>query len=106
MALRNMCIWQYIDTVARAGSVRQAAERMNVTPSALLRRIQDVEYDLGAKIFERHVSGMQLTAAGEILIRWIRNQNADLRRVYSQIEELAGLQRGEIRIACSQAVGR
>ena len=106
MALRNMRIWQYIDAVARAGSVRQAAERLNVTPSALLRRIQDVEYDLGAKIFERHVSGMQLTAAGEILIRWIRNQNADLRRVYSQIEELAGLQRGEIRIACSQAVGR
>lgn len=106
MALRNMRIWRYIDEVARAGSVRQAAERLSLTPSALLRRIQDVEYDLGAKIFERHVSGMQLTAAGEILIRWIRNQNADLRRVYSQIEELAGLQRGEIRIACSQAVGR
>lgn len=106
MALRSMRIWRYIDEVARVGSVRQAAERLNVTPSALLRRIQDVEYDLGAEIFERHVSGTQLTAAGEVLLRWVRSQNAELRRVYSQIEELTGLQRGEIRIGCSQAVAR
>jgi DNA-binding transcriptional LysR family regulator len=106
MALRNMRIWRYIDEVARVGSVRQAASRLNVTPSALLRRIQDVEYDLNATVFERHASGVQLTAAGEVLIHWIRRQNADLRRVYSQIEELSGLQLGEIRIACSQAVAR
>jgi DNA-binding transcriptional LysR family regulator len=101
-----MRIWRYIDEVVRAGSVRQAAERMNVTPSALLRRIQDVEHDLNAAIFERHATGVKLTAAGEVLIRWIRSQNADLRRVYSQIEELSGLKRGEIAIACSQAVAR
>lgn len=106
MALRNQRIWQYIDEVARVGSVRQAAERLNVTPSALLRRIQDVEHDLNSTIFERHTSGVRLTAAGEVLIGWIRMQTSELRRVYSQIEELEGLQRGEVRIACSQAVAR
>jgi DNA-binding transcriptional LysR family regulator len=106
MALRNLRVLRYIDEVARIGSVRQAANRLNVTPSALLRRIQDVEYDLGAKIFERRASGVHLTAAGEFIIRWIRSQDADLRRVHSQIEELSGLRRGEIRIACSQAVAR
>lgn len=106
MALRNQRIWQYIDEVARVGSVRQAAERLNVTPSALLRRIQDVEHDLNAVIFERHTSGVRLTAAGEVLMGWIRMQTSELRRVYSQIEELEGMQRGEVRIACSQAVAR
>jgi len=106
MALRNQRIWQYIDEVARTGSVRQAAEKLNVTPSALLRRIQDVEHDLKAMIFERHTSGVRLTAAGELLLGWIRMQNAELRRVYSQLEELEGLQRGEVRIACSQAAAR
>jgi len=106
VALRNQRIWLYIDEVVRAGSVRQAADRLNLTPSALLRRIQDVEHDLDTVIFERNASGVRLTAAGEVLIRWIRSQNAELRRVYSQIEELANLQRGEIRIACSQAVAR
>src|SRR4051812_28908018 len=106
MALRNMRVWSYIDEVARAGSVRQASQRLNVTPSAVLRRIQDVEYDLGAAIFERDNSGMRLTSAGEVLIRWIRSQSADLQRVHSYIQELSGLQRGEIRIACSQALTR
>lgn len=106
MALRNMRVLRYIEEVARIGSVRQAAERLHVTPSALLRRIQDVELDLGATIFDRSPSGVRLTAAGEILVRWIQNQNADLRRVYSQIEELSGLRRGEVRISCSQAVAR
>lgn len=104
MALRNMRIWRYIDEVSRAGSVRQAAERLHVTPSALLRRIQDVEHDLGAPIFERDSTGVKLTAAGEIFVHWIRSQDADLRRVYSQIEELSGLRRGEVSLACSQAV--
>lgn len=106
MALRQMRIWRYIDEVVRTGSVRQAAERMNVTPSALLRRIQDVEYDLNVPIFERHATGVKLTAAGEVFIRWIRSQNSELRRVYSEIEDLVGLKRGEISIACSQAVAR
>jgi DNA-binding transcriptional LysR family regulator len=106
MALRIMRVWNYIEEVARAGSVRQASQKLNVTPSAVLRRIQDVEYDLGAAIFERDNSGMRLTSAGEVLIRWIRSQSADLQRVYSYIQELSGLQRGEIRIACSQALAR
>lgn len=103
MIFRNMRVWKYVDEVARAGSVRQAAERVNITSSALLRRLQDVEHDLGAPIFERYSSGMKLTAAGELLLRWVRSQNADLQRVLSQISELKGLQRGEISIACSQA---
>jgi len=103
MAFRNMRVWRYIDEVARAGSVRQAAERVNITSSALLRRLQDVEHDLGTPIFERYSSGMKLTAAGELLMRWVRSQNADLQRVMSQISELSGMQRGEISIACSQA---
>jgi len=106
IVLRNLRVWRYLEEVARVGSVRQAAERLSITPSALLRRIQDVEFDLGTPIFERSPSGVQLTAAGEIFIRWIQNQRAELRRVSSQIEELAGLRRGEVRVSCSQAVAR
>lgn len=104
MAMRHMRIWRYVDEVARTGSIRKAAERLNVTPSAVQRRIQDVEEDLGAAIFERSAQGARLTAAGETFIRWIRAQAADLDRVQSQIEDLSGLRRGQVRIACSQAL--
>lgn len=46
---------------------------------------------------------MKLTTAGELLLRWVKNQDADLQRVMSQIAELRGMQRGEVTIACSQA---
>jgi DNA-binding transcriptional LysR family regulator len=102
--MRHMRIWRYVDQVARAGSLRQAAERLNITASALQRRIQDVEEDLGAPLFERLPTGMRLTSAGEAFIRWVRSQAADLERVQSQIQDLSGLRRGLVRIACSQAL--
>jgi DNA-binding transcriptional LysR family regulator len=102
--MRHMRIWRYVEEAARFGSLRKAAEHLNVTPSALQRRIQDVEEDLGAAIFERSAQGIRLTAAGESFIRWVRTQAADLDRVRSHIEDLSGLRRGHVRIACSQAL--
>ncbi|QCO19582.1 LysR family transcriptional regulator (plasmid) [Azospirillum brasilense] len=102
--MRHMRIWRYVDEAARFGSLRKAAEHLNITPSALQRRIQDVEEDLGATIFERSAQGIRLTAAGESFIRWVRAQAADLERVRSQIEDLSGMRRGHVRIACSQAL--
>ncbi|UHD46261.1 LysR family transcriptional regulator [Aureimonas altamirensis] len=102
--MRHMRIWTYVDLAARHGSLRRAAEELNITPSALQRRIQDVEDDLGAAIFERSAQGVRLTAAGETFIRWVRQQSVELDRTRSQIESLGGLRRGHIRIACSQAL--
>jgi DNA-binding transcriptional LysR family regulator len=48
--------------------------------------------------------GVRLNAAGELLIRHIRNQLADMNRVRSQIEDLSGFRRGTVSIACSQAL--
>jgi DNA-binding transcriptional LysR family regulator len=102
--MRHLRIWHYVDEAARCGSIRRAAERLNITPSALQRRIQDVEDDLGAELFERLPSGVKLTAAGELFIHWIRSQAAALQHAQSQIEDLSGLRRGMVRIACSQAM--
>ena len=106
MAIRHMRVWRYLDAVARAGSFRKAAETLNVTATALQRRVQDVEADLGAELFERLPTGVRPTAAGEAMIRWIRSQAADLERVQSHIEDLSGLRRGVVRIACSQALAQ
>lgn len=98
--LRNLTA---VAEVARSGSIRRAAERLNLTPSALTRQIQDLEYELGTPIFERLAQGMRLNAAGELLARHIRDQAADLERVRSQIADLSGVRRGHVALACSQA---
>lgn len=102
--MNHLRFLRYVDEVARAGSVRQAAERLHVAPSAVIRRIQDLEHELGTAIFERLPRGMRLTAAGELFVAYIRQRNAELERTRSEIEELQGLRRGRVRIIASQAL--
>ncbi len=102
--MRHLLPLRYIDAVARAGSIRAAAETLAITSTALNRRILAMEEELGVDIFERYPRGVRLSAAGEILIHHIRNQIGDLERVKSQIADLSGERRGHIAIACSQAL--
>jgi DNA-binding transcriptional LysR family regulator len=102
--MRHLRILKYVDEVARTGSIRQAAARLHVTASAVNRRIIDLEQELGAQLLERKPRGVRLTAAGEVFVRYIRQQGADVERMKSHIEDLRGLRRGTVRIACSQAL--
>lgn len=93
----------YLDVIARAGSIRRAAETLSITSTALNRRLLALETELGAPLFERDSRGVRLSAAGEVVIRHVRNQISDIERVKSQISELKGERRGRVAIACSQA---
>jgi len=102
--MRHLQTLTLIEAVSKAGSIRKAAEDMNITSSALNRRIQNFEEEFGAPIFERLPRGVRLNPAGELLIQHIRSQVADLDRVRSQVADLSGLRRGHVSIACSQAL--
>lgn len=95
---------RYIDEIARAGSIRRAADRLHVTSSALNRRLLDMEAELGVQLFERLPRGVRLTAAGEIVVGHIRRTLSDLERARSLIDDLRGLRRGTIRIAAIEAL--
>ncbi len=104
MPLQYLRVFRYIDAVARTGSIRKAAESLFITPSALDRRVQDLEAALGTELFERHARGVRLTAAGEVFIQHIRVQRADFERARTEIEHLKGLRKGSVSIAASQAM--
>jgi DNA-binding transcriptional LysR family regulator len=102
--MRHQRVLRYVDEVARTGSVRRAAEKLNVTASALNRRVLDIEEEIGEPLFERHARGMRLTAAGEAFLRYVRAENSNLARMLSEIEDMSGMRRGAVRLAASQAV--
>ena len=52
--------------VARSGSIRRAAEHLNIAPSAVTRQIQDMEHELGTPLFERLPSGMRHNCFNEV----------------------------------------
>lgn len=97
-------LYIYVDAVARAGSIRKAAEKLHVASTALNRKILEAEENLGTPLFERLPHGVRLTAAGEILVSHIRRSLNDLEYATSQIEQLRGLMRGVVRLACAESV--
>lgn len=59
---------QYFLAVAQGGSVSQAARALKVNHSTVLRRLQRLEQQLGAALFQRLPGGYVLTSAGEELV--------------------------------------
>lgn len=101
---RHLETFRLIEDVARAGSIRKAADDLNITSSALNRRIQRFEEEFGAQVFERLARGVRLNAAGELLVQHYREQRSDFDRVQRQVSDLSGVRRGHVSIACSQAL--
>jgi DNA-binding transcriptional LysR family regulator len=97
---------KYFGETVRTGSMRQAAERLHVAASAINRQILKLEDQLQCKLFDRLAEGVRLTAAGEVLYHHILRLERDLDQAISQIDDLRGLRRGNVSIACEDGIGR
>lgn len=88
---------RYFLAVARAGSVRAAADRLGVNHATVLRRVGQLEQRLGVQVFEKLPSGYRLTAAGEDVLEFAEQMEASsLRletRVYGRDQSARGLLR-------------
>ena len=99
---------RYFAEVVKAGSLRSASDRLHVAASAISRQLALLEEDLGAPLLERGRGRtvMRLTAAGEVLVRYIRSFDSELERVRSEIEALKGLRKGRIRFGAPETFTR
>ncbi|WP_284374474.1 helix-turn-helix domain-containing protein, partial [Algimonas porphyrae] len=50
--MRHLQTFKYVKAIVEAGSIRGAAENLAISPSALNRNIQALEYDLGISVFD------------------------------------------------------
>lgn len=95
---------RYFNQVARDGSMRQAADNLHVAASAVNRQILKLEEELGIPLFERLPRGVRPTAAGEILLSFIRRWHQEETRLLHQLDDLVYGARGTVRIAASEAM--
>lgn len=64
---------RYALSISEHLSIRRAAAQLGLCPSALSRRLQSLEEQVGASLFERNTTGAQLTVAGREFLdraRW------------------------------------
>src|SRR5579864_3791220 len=80
MELRHL---RYFVAVGEEQHYGRAASRLRVAQPALSRQIQDLEAEVGFKLFERLPRGVKLSAAGKLFL-------PDARRILQEVSEAAG----------------
>ena len=96
--------FRYFVATAEAGQVSQAAASLNVSQSTVTAALQKLEAELGAPLFRRLASGMQLTVEGSRFLTHARNVLAAVtvaRR--AQLSETTEL-KGSIRVGLTYTV--
>ena len=71
MSIISKEVFTFVE-VARWRSVRKAAERLNISASALSRQLRILEEDLGVQLFTRYSNGVETTKPGEQLLLGIQ----------------------------------
>jgi DNA-binding transcriptional LysR family regulator len=89
----------YVDEIARQGSIRKAAARLNVAASSVNRQLIALENQLGTKLFERLAGRMRPTAAGEILVAHARDALKQQRMALTRVSELKDQRQARASIA-------
>jgi DNA-binding transcriptional LysR family regulator len=92
----------YFFEAVRCGTIRAAADWLDVAPSAVSRQIGLLETELDAALLERHARGVRPTEAGRYLIEYFREQLAHKDDLISRLQELRGLRTGTVSIVAGE----
>src|SRR6266576_2018582 len=101
MELRHL---RYFVAVGEEQHYGRGAKRLRVAQPALSRQIQDLEEEIGFKLFDRLSRGVKVSAAGKVFLE-------DARRVLQQVEEatrqakrVASGQSGTLRVGFVESI--
>src|SRR6266566_849734 len=101
MELRHL---RYFVAVGEDQHYGRAAQRLRVAQPALSRQIQDLEEEIGFKLFDRLSRGVKISAAGKLFLE-------DARRILQQVDEatrrakrVASGQSGTLRVGFVESI--
>lgn len=89
---------QLFVATADAGSLARAASNENIAPSALSRRIGDLEHAFGVPLLVRSAKGIELTDAGRIAYRRARELESGLESILRDVRSIGGVVSGRVRL--------
>ena len=90
--------------VATQGSLTRAALAMGVTQPALSKAVFQLEKALNCTLFVRRRKGMELTAEGQVLFRYIAQAYEHINMGEKNLEALINLGGGEIHVGSSDII--
>lgn len=84
--------------VCEEGAISKASEREFIAPSAVSKRIADIEADIGTPMLLRSKKGVVPTPAGQALLRHARQLLRSMERLQGELSEYAEGARGHVKI--------
>jgi DNA-binding transcriptional LysR family regulator len=96
---------QVLAELASRGSFSGAAEALDYTQSAVSKQVAALEREVGTQLVVRDVRPVRLTTAGEALLRHARTVLEGLAAAEAELEAIAALESGRVRVGTYSSVG-
>jgi len=96
--------FRYILTVAKSGSLLQAANVLKVSHPTVFRRIRSVEARLGVRLFDKSRTGYVVTEAASKILRLAEKIDADIDAVMLGLSGLDERPSGNVRVASTDTL--
>lgn len=90
-------------SVYDSGGFSAAAAKIQISQPAITKSIQELEVELGVKLFERSPKGAAPTVFADILARRLRLMDIEYRLALAEIAAAKGSREGELRIGAGPA---
>lgn len=91
---------------AKCKNITLAAHRLCLTQPTVSKYIQNLEQDLGCRLFDRSQKGVSLTAEGQLLYRQIGRACQQMDQAEDALQEYVNGQSGQINIGASELAMR
>jgi len=104
MKLDTLGVQAFISIADRA-SFQRAANELHISQTAITRRLQTLESNLGVKLIERTTRTVALTATGNDFLPQARRLMGELSNALVEIIESGKARRGDVCIACVPTAG-
>lgn len=103
----NLTSLQILVAVAEERNLTRAAARSHLAPSAVSKRVAELEDQAGAPLFVRSARGMSLTPAGQSMLHYARQMLRTMQQMEDELHGYSAGVKGHVRIhAITSALGQ
>lgn len=95
----NFQALRYFEMVARHEHITKAANELFISQSTLSKAIDNLERDIGVKLFEKNGRNIQLTSYGKILRDYVQRGFEEMECGIQRVQLMANERSGTVRIA-------
>jgi DNA-binding transcriptional LysR family regulator len=78
--------------VFETGSVRAAARKLGLSPSAVSKNLSALERSIGVPLLVRSANGIEPTEFGRVILKRARIVDSELRKLREELDDLSGIQ--------------